>query len=239
MNKAIVVLIAWALAGATTVGGAVLWDQSNLIPYLGNPPLVTNQEIPPPDPFADWSSYAVTDVDTGGNPWIVQEVTVYFTDFNANYGGQSLWLGVLQQARLNVLPKTGVLPDNAYDPRNGPLVSVSVTPVDIGGVLALAITASDLNISLNPGAYWVGMAPLVPLQPLGYYQEVPIPCPRIGDETAWRNPAGAFGHGTNWLGWSVNNPPLLNEDASITILGIPEPATIALLAFGALAARRR
>jgi len=201
---------------------------------------LTNQEIPPPDAFAGYSSYVLTDVDTGGDTWLVQDITVYFTNFNANYGGQSAWLGVLQQARLNVAPKAGSLPDNALDPRNGTLVNVTVAQVDINNVLALAITASGLSLPVS-GEYWIGLTPVVPLQALGYYQEVPIPSPRIGGESAWRNPAGAFGSGTDWMTVAAGPAPdwWIDFDPAVTIHGIPEPGALLLLSAAVTGLRRR
>jgi hypothetical protein len=229
-----------ALLGLTCImsaGAAVLWDQSELVDYWQCPPIITDQEFPPPDPFGGYSSYVVNDITTDGANWIIEGITVYYT----RYSSPSPWESVVQQGRLNILPKTGALPDNAYDPTAGQLVNVTLTPFTQNNVNYLAITASGLNIPLSNGTYWIGLTPLAPLASIGYYQEVPVQTPILKEnESAWRNPAGAFGNGTDWMPWSVPGSDCLNNtDHSITIVGIPEPTTLLLLALGTLTLARR
>ena len=235
MRKLFVALL--GLACVASAGAAVLWDQSVLTDYWQYPPIVTSQEFPPPDPFGAYSAYTVNDVTTDGHNWVIEEITVYYS----RYSTPSPWVGLVQQARLNVLPKTGALPDNTYDPTTGQLVNVTLTPFTQNNVNYLAITASGLNIPLSAGAYWVGLVPLAPLASIGYYQEVPVQTPVLKEnETAWRNPLNGFGAGTDWMPWSVPGSDWLNNtDQSITIVGIPEPTTLLLLALGTLTLVRR
>jgi len=235
MRTLCVVLL--GLACVASASAAVLWDQSVLVDYWQYPPIITSQEFPPPDPFGAYSAYTMNDITTDGQNWVVEEITVYYS----RYSTPSPWVGLVQQARLNVLPKTGALPDNTYDPTSGQLVNVTLTPFTQNSVNYLAITASGLNIPLSAGAYWVGLVPLAPLASIGYYQEVPVQTPVLKEnETAWRNPLNGFGAGTNWMPWDVPGSDwLINTDQSITIVGIPEPTTLLLLALGTLAVARR
>lgn len=225
------------LACVASVSATVLWDQSQLADYVAQMPIVTSQEFPPPDPFGTYSSYTMNDIATDGQNWVIQEVTVYYS----RYSTPSPWQGVVQQARLNVLARTGALPDNSFDPTTGQLVNVTLTPFTQNNVNYLAITASGLNIPLTAGEYWVGLVPLAPLASIGYYQEVPVQTPVLKEnETAWRNPLNGFGAGTNWMPWDVPGSDfLINTDQSITISGVPEPTSLVLLALGTLMIVRR
>lgn len=226
------------LACVAGVNGDVLWDQSQqLADYWAQPPILTSQEFPPPDPFGAYSSYTVNDITTDGQDWVVQEITVYYT----RYSTPSPWQDVVTQGRLLVVPKSGALPDNTFDPTTGQLVNVTLTPFTQNSVNYLAITASGLNIPLSAGEYWIGLVPLCPLASLGYYQEVPVQTPVLKeDETAWRNPLNGFGNGTDWMPWSVPGSDWLNNtDQSITISGVPEPTSLFLLALGTLMIARR
>jgi hypothetical protein len=226
------------LACVASAGAAELWDQSSVLAdYWAQPPIVTSQEFPPPDPFGAYSSYTMNDITTDGQNWVIQEVTVYYS----RYSSPSPWVGVVQQARLNVVPKTRALPYNSFDPTSGQLVNVTLTPFTQNNVNYLAITASGLNIPLSAGAWWVGLVPLAPLASINNYQEVPVQTPVLKEnETAWRNPLNGFGAGTDWMPWSVPGSDWLNNtDQSITIIGIPEPTTLLLLALGTLTLARR
>lgn len=229
------------LLGLACVAGAnadVLWDQSQqLADYMAQPPLVTSQEFPPPDPFGAYSSYTVNDITTDGEDWVIQEISVYYSRFST----PSPWQDVCEEGRLLVVPKTGPLPDNAFDPTTGPLVPVTLTPFTQNSVNYLAITASGLNIPLSAGEYWVGLVPLAPLASIGYYQEIPVATPVLKEsETAWRNPLNGFGAGTDWMPWDwPGSDWLINTDQSITISGVPEPASLLLLALGTLMIARR
>lgn len=215
-------------------GGAsadVLWDQSQLADYTAELPSIMDQEVPPSDPLADYSSYAVTDVDTAGESWIVQDITTYFSSYD---GESSFWQGAVEQARLNILPKTGSLPDNTYDPCDGELVDVTLTTFAQNNIWYLAVTASGLDISLSPGEYWIGLTPLAPFTDLNYQQEVPVHTHElIGDESAWRRPDAPSGT-TDWTEWgnASGGNWLHDTDRSITIQGVPEPGALSLLVLG-------
>jgi hypothetical protein len=222
------------LACVASASATVLWDQSQLVDYWAQPPIITSQEFPPPDPFGAYSAYTMNDITTDGQNWTIQEITVYYS----RYSTPSPWQSVVTQARMSVIPKTGALPDNSFD---GQLVNVTLTPFTQNNVDYLAITASGLDIPLAAGEYWVGLVPLAPLASIGYYQEVPVQTPLLKeDETAWRNPGNGFGAGTDWMPWDVvGSDYLINTDQSITIAGVPEPTSLFLLALGALMCMRR
>jgi hypothetical protein len=227
-----------SLVCVASASATVLWDQSQqLADYWVQTPIVTSQEFPPPDPFGAYSSYTMNDVATDGQDWVIEGVTVYYSRFST----PSPWQDVVSQARLSVIPKTGALPDNTFDPTTGQLVNVTLTPFTQDNVDYLAITATGLNIPLSAGEYWVGLVPLAPLASIGYYQEVPVQTSVLKEsETAWRNPLNGFGAGTDWMPWDVPGSDwLINTDQSITITGVPEPASLFLVALGTLMIVRR
>jgi hypothetical protein len=216
--KAALGLIAVAAFTATATAD-VLWDQSNVNTGIN---AFVDQEF---DDFASFSSYMVMDVVSTG--WTVQSVSVYFTNNMGN------WAGVTQ-ARLNLFAKTGTLPVAGDDPTAGATVGVSLT--NLGS--SWEITASGLNVNVPIGDYWIGLTPLTNFGAQGqeFHQAAPI----IGVDTAWRNPGGGFGLGTQWQ----TTAPLGTDwigvyDAAFKVEGIPAPGALALLGLAGLIGRRR
>ncbi len=183
--------------------GDKLWDQSN---YDEGVNAFVDQEF---DDFPDFDSYLVTDIDTGGDAWVISSVTTFFTNGNgwANAGPT--------HGRLNIFPKTGNLPDNdADDPGAGEVVKITI--IDQGDTIA--ITAADLSIELDAGEYWVGLAPIANFGQFG--QEFHRGAPIIGVDTAWRNPDNGFGLGGDWSTTGVLGPDWIGVfDAAINITG--------------------
>jgi len=199
-----------------------LWDQQ---PDTSTTAVV-DQDF---DDGPDFSTFLVNDVVFGGSV-VIDSITTYFTDFN------NAWENDLTQGVVNIFD--GDTLTAADDPTNGGdfgsgLTSVSVT--DIGGGV-LAITASNLNISLGAGTYWVG---LTPAQDAAIEQEFHFDTfARAGFATQARNPGGGFGFGTDWF----NADPLAfgeYRDASLTITGVPEPSSVLVLTLGLAAIVRR
>ncbi len=182
--------------------GVKLWDQSD---YDEGVNAFVDQVF---DDFPDFDSYLVTDIDTGGDAWVINSVMTFFTNGNdwANAG--------VKQGRLNIFPKTGNLPDGADDPGAGQVVDITI--IDQGDTIA--ITAAGLSIELTPGEYWVGLTPLANFGVFG--QEFHRGAPIIGDDTAWRNPGGGFGLGAEWSDTGVLAPDWVGAfDAAISITG--------------------
>ncbi len=179
-----------------------LWDQSN---YDVGATAFVDQAF---GDFPDFDSYLVTDIDTGDDGWVISSVTTYFTNANgwANAG--------VTQGRLNIFPKTGNLPDGGDDPGAGDIVDITIS--DLGDTIA--IVAGGLSIELA-GEHWVGLTPLANFGEFG--QEFHRGAPIMGVDTAWRNPGGGFGVGTDWSDTGILGAGWVGAfDAAINISGV-------------------
>ena len=102
--------------------------------------------------------------------------------------------------------------------------------------------SADVDLVVGPGTFWLGLTPYVDFTIYGqeFHQAAPI----MGDNTAWRNPGGAFGYGTDWTyAYVVDTSGVWQDafDAAILIEGtiVPAPGVLALLGLAGLARRRR
>jgi hypothetical protein len=105
------------LAWPILANAAVLWDQS-AHDSAGKP--VVDQELPD---LPSYSLYQVNDFTTDPGGWVIERVSTYFTRGSGNWEG-------ISQARLNVFPKTGKVPDVKYRPQDGALVDISLTSLE-------------------------------------------------------------------------------------------------------------
>jgi uncharacterized protein (TIGR03382 family) len=206
---------------ATAASAAVLWDQSN---YDTAQNALVDQEF---DDYPTYSSYMVMDVVS--TDWVVDSISVFFTsDYSGGWGG-------VNQARLNVFDWVpGNLPLGGDDPTAGTVVPVTLTEQ---GDATWKITASGLDLAMPAGNYWVGLTPLTNFGSQG--QEFHRPAPIVGDNTAWRNPGGSFGYGSDWNYVYVLGYWQDEFDGSILIEGVPAPGALALLGLAGLVSRRR
>ena len=94
------------------------------------------------------NTYCLSSVTVGAGGWKVDAVAIYMR-------GAPAW-GKTRRARLNVIAKKGDLPGDADDPRKGREVEVKVS--EEAGVYE--VRAADLNLTLEPGEYWVGLTPI-------------------------------------------------------------------------------
>ena len=120
---------------------------------FGGPAFTFNSEFAPDkekkaQPESKYSLSSVT-VPAGG--WKVDVVAIY-----TNPSQPADWCKV-GRARLNVIAKKGDLPNVADDPGQGREVEVTVREVQKG---VYEVRAADLKLTLEPGEYWIGLAPI-------------------------------------------------------------------------------
>lgn len=177
-------------AGPTTPGdefaAAILWDQTDfgLTAWLDQ--VFTD--------FPTSSSFDVADISTGGATWRVDKVTTYFTQ---GVGGS--WSpGTVTMANLQVYSKTGSLPSDGID--IAPEYTVPVTLVDNGGFTwnVEADTTGITELQCVTGDFWIGLTPITNYGSIG--QEYHWSVSSVSNDSALRNPGGAFGLGAGWTG---------------------------------------
>ncbi len=194
------IAFATPLAGAVEAAGAtdaadgspesVLWDQSN---YAPSSPNLIDQE------FGDvptYSTYQVHDFTVSPPGWNVAAVSTYFT---VSFGA---WSPGIVQARLNLYPKTGALPLPTEDPSGGLVVQVSLTNLGDAWRATADTTSVAALQNLAPGDYWIGLTPIADYAAFGQEFHYRSATP-VGSPSAVRNPAGAFGLGTQWSDYGL------------------------------------
>src|SRR5262245_20199508 len=92
------------------------------------------------------SSVTVTDLG-----WSVSAVAIYTAP-----SAPDKWAG-LTEARLNVVPKKGAVPEAGDDPRKGEVTRVRVREHSPG---VYEVRADGLKLELAPGEYWIGLTPV-------------------------------------------------------------------------------
>ncbi len=185
------------VALAQTAGGAVLWDQSDYDVWGAG---FYNAESGAP-PFG-MTVFSVNHI-TVDNVWLVDSITTYYSALDP------VWGDGIAQGYLHVFGKTDPLPvDGTDDPTASPLVTMSGT-LDGDHIV---VTASGLNLSLEPGEYWIGITPIAASGPFG--PEIHLSSLTLmGDATASYDPF-AFPGPPAWINF---NPGV---DASILIEGV-------------------
>ena len=214
---------------AITMGvsdAAILWHQE-LDPSVGS--ALADQEFPDGPGF---DIYVVSDVEFASDVRI-DEISVPFTSTLGNWPDTA-------EATLNIFPVDLAL--DTEDPTSGMQV-----PVTIGNhpfFTVHSVTATDLNIELRSGSYWIGLTPIIPNDP--FDQEFHFRAnAQIGSGSFVRNPGGGFDLGTDWIPTTVIAADFV--DAAITVRGaeiaiVPEPSAalaLLLLQLGFVVRRRR
>lgn len=207
-------------AFGATANAAVLWDQGNVDAAVN---AIVNQEFVN---YPDYSSYMANDFEADA-AWNITKVTIYLTNNNGTWGGIPD-----AQARFNLW---NTYPDT--DPGAGDLVPATYTQTADG--LAMSV---DVDVNVDAGMFWLGLTPHVDFTVYG--QEFCQAAPIWGENTAWRNPGGAFGYGTDWTNAYILDTTGVwqdNYDMAMLIEGtvVPGPGALALLGLAGLARRRR
>ena len=134
--------------------------------------------------FPFLSSYIVVDVSFDSDIRIDSITTFYDAEFD--------WTSLNNPtAILNIF----MAPlSSADDPTMGIPVPVSIT----GNGIAHAITATDLDLVLPAGDYWIGLTPVVDAA-VGQNFNLRSASVGFAGNSNWRNPSNFFGNGTDWI----------------------------------------
>ena len=170
-----------ALALAVPASSEILWDQSGLDPAQNG---IANSISPG---FGGFTIYAVGDVTVSGAGWHVESITQYYSSWNYD------WLYAIAEGNLHVFPKVGPLP--LEDPTLSVTVAMSASSTDPD---VIEVTASNLDLDLAPGDYWIGITPNAPAGIFGANLQF-VSTSFVGDPVAvydtmfpgWGNPYGA------------------------------------------------
>jgi hypothetical protein len=161
-------MLAVLLMVASSASAMTLWDQSDY--DVVNPGFFNSDSGSPPFGL---TYYTVGDV-TVDNVWMVTSISQFYS------GLDPFWADGIFQGYVCVFPKTGTLPvDGVDDPANCDLVPM--TGVFNGD--HILVTAPNLNISLNPGEYWIGITPIAASGPFGPEYQLPTTSV-VGDASA-------------------------------------------------------
>lgn len=202
----------------------ILWQQ---MPDVGGSAFIDHEFVNPG--YLAYSTYQVHDVVVGSSGWWINSITGFYQPPDGSWPSEA-------SVRLNIFDKVGSSPVSANDPTAGDVFDASLSVV--GGYTE--VTLDGLNIYLTEGDYWIGMTPIIDYTLFGQEWHS-VTTSIVGDQSAFRNPSGAFGYGTGWNPLSTMSG--YDADGALRIDGVvPEPATISLLLLGLGAlvyARRR
>lgn len=162
----------------------VLWDQTG--PCTGY--AFYDQEFQPPRPV---DATMVDDIICDG--WIIERLTAYFD----NPGGGMPWPNCVIEARLRIYYRTICdYPDATLLDQNVIVYFEESNCCDNPG---WAVIADGLNISLDPGYYWISFTPITNISS-GCFQAGKhcLIEPEAGCGAIWRNPSGQLGYGSQW-----------------------------------------
>jgi hypothetical protein len=135
------------LALGTNAHATVLWDQSTIVPAG---PAVAASNSPG---FGGVFTHSVDDVTVPATGWVVMKITQYYSAFEPN------WVGGVTQGYINIQPKTGSLPTSNPVTVQSPMSAVVDAAQSAAvGQQVIAVSA-NVNISLAPGNYWIGLTP--------------------------------------------------------------------------------
>jgi len=192
-NMRRIMLTTLAIVALTAAAGAeVLWDQSEA--DLGAPGFFNTESGAPPFGL---TMHTVSDI-VVAETWNVSSISTFWSILDENWAS-------LTEGYLHVFPKTGDLPASDDDPTASLVVPMSATVANNLGTLV----ADGLDLTLEPGEYWIGITPIVPAGPFG--PEVHLSSTMfMGAETASFDP---YGVPADWFNF---NP---GYDATILIEG--------------------
>ena len=212
-------------------GSTTLWNQGDADGGFG----WVNQEFPG---YMSYSTYIVNDVHVPAGGWTIQSISSVYTFVNLD------WTAPTIPVVLNIFPKSGLLPDSQFDPRNGNRLAATLAQ-DSSCTFCRRLEIEGLYMYLAEGDWWVGLTPSAGHPPFpDFYSGISID--RIwtfnthyqagwnggdglgawGDQSAIRNPGGEYpyfgkyygtGGDSGWrtVGYQLDSGP----DFNILILG--------------------
>ena len=165
--------------------------------------------------FPFLSSYIVVDVNFASDVRIDSITTYYDAFFD--------WSTLSNPtAILNIFmdPLTA-----ADDPTIGMSVPVTITNDGV----THTITASDLDLVLPAGDYWIGLTPVVDAV-VGQNFNLRSADVGFAGNSFWRNPSNFFGSGTDWISIAADGfGDVFEQRGSMTILGTSTEATVTVI----------
>jgi len=148
MTKLVVLSIAIVALLTQAAVADVLHDQSD---FDAAAPGYFNSVSGGP-PFG-MTNYVVNHVTVVGGGWLVDSISTYYSALDPGWGD------AITTGHLHVFTKTGVLPMDGTD---DPTLSTSVAMTGMLDGDHIVVTASGLNLELEPGEYWIGITPVAP-----------------------------------------------------------------------------
>lgn len=182
-----------------------------------------NYELMEPKEEGD-QYYLLGSILVPSDKWRVKRITAWFRH-DAGPAPEDGWKEV-KTARLNLIAVDDRrTPPESADPRSGRVISIEFRRVDAG---VLELHAADLDLELKPGAYWIGLTPIITVSRHGQFHSLFTEGPLdTGVEIALNAP----GHAEIPKGWTtyhlaLNRSAPCNRNLSLRLDGERVPVGV-------------